>query len=404
VHPVAKAGLSGNLAAQSQFPFRMQDVQGHSEHASDTSLTPVGRPVSERVVTYRSRAAACTHERVTAAAVAKRLARLRHAEYAGDFAGEKSAAPHYFIPDDTLLSTTAADLGIFSSQELFGGVVPFSFVATKAITHPVPEECSEIPAGWSPAFGEKVRDIVLEGFTAFSTAAGHSAGMRLLSRGPVRIKPVDRRGGSGQRVVSRESELVSVLRMLGTSRIAECGVVLEENLDKVETYSVGFVDIGILEISYCGTQAITRNHKGALVYGGSRLFVVRGDSEQLLAQDLGADEQLAVAQAVRYEAAVRACFPGFFASRRNYDVLQGRDASRKWRSGVLEQSWRIGGASTAEIVALEAFAANPLLSSLRAVCVETYDSAVAAPKGASVFFAGVDQQVGPITKYALVQQ
>ena len=45
----------------------------------------------------------------------------------------------------------------------------------------------------------------------------------------------------------------------------------------------------------------------------------------------------------------------FFASRRNYDVVAGLDARGQRRCGVLEQSWRVGGASPAELVALAAF-------------------------------------------------
>ena len=44
-----------------------------------------------------------------------------------------------------------------------------------------------------------------------------------------------------------------------------------------------------------------------------------------------------------------AAFPGLFASRCNYDVVTGADGVGKHHSGVLEQSWRAGGASGAEI-------------------------------------------------------
>ena len=54
-------------------------------------------------------------------------------------------------------------------------------------------------------------------------------------------------------------------------------------------------------------------------------------------------------------------FDGLFASRSNYDVAQGVDDEGVWRSGVLEQSWRIGGASGAEIAALQMFRDQPRL-------------------------------------------
>ncbi len=112
------------------------------------------------------------------------------------------------------------------------------------------------------------------------------------------------------------------------------------------------------------------------MYGGSDLLVARGGFEALLALGLGEDARLAVARARAYDAAAAGCFPGMFASRRNYDVIQGLDAAGRRRSGVLEQSWRVGGAS---------------------------GTAPPPPPRATVYFHGVDERVGPITKYATVE-
>jgi Protein of unknown function (DUF3182) len=171
-------------------------------------------------------------------------------------------------------------------------------------------------------------------------------------------------------------------------------------LKDTQTYSVGFINIGSLEISYCGTQALTPNDESRLVYGGSNLFVVRGGADALLQQPLGDRERLAIEQAIAYEAAVRQHFPGL--SRRNYDILQGRDACGRLCSGVLEQSWRIGGASTAEIVAFETFQADPSLQAVKVTCAEKYGRSIPLPPQASRFFSGLDENVGYITKYAMV--
>ena len=69
---------------------------------------------------------------------------------------------------------------------------------------------------------------------------------------------------------------------------------------------------------------------------------------------------------------------------------------------MLEQSWRIGGASGAEIAALEAFRADPALRVVRASTVEVYGEAPTPPPDAIVYFSGVDERVGPLTKYATV--
>ena len=73
---------------------------------------------------------------------------------------------------------------------------------------------------------------------------------------------------------------------------------------------------------------------------------VRGGWEALDGLPMTPELRIAVGQARSYDQAVSE-YPGFLASRRNYDVAQGVDNEGQWRSGVLEASWRSGGASTA---------------------------------------------------------
>jgi len=117
---------------------------------------------------------------------------------------------------------------------------------------------------------------------------------------------------------------------------------------------------------------------------------------------LAAETRLAVTQARAYDGAASQHFPGLIASRRNYDVAQGLDASHERRSGVLEQSWRIGGASPAEIAALEAFRADGSLGVVRASCVEQY-GLHEPPPDAVLQFRGIDDRVGAITRYTVVE-
>ena len=63
----------------------------------------------------------------------------------------------------------------------------------------------------------------------------------------------------------------------------------------------------------------------------------------------------------------------------------------------------MGGASGAEIAALQAFRADPGLRAVRARTVELYGPGHAPPPGAVVYFQGHDEQVGFITKYAQVE-
>ena len=191
---------------------------------------------------------------------------------------------------------------------------------------------------------------------------------------------------------------------IDAGELATCGIVLEQNLAAVTTYSVGQVRVGKLVATYFGTQNLTRDNRGAEVYGGSDLIVARGDFEALLRLDLGTDAQRAVTQARAYDRAASEHYAGLFASRRNYDIAKGLDRDGAPCCGVLEQSWRIGGASGAELAALEVFDAQPQARAVRACSVEVYGEDTALPGRELIgYFRGVDEKVGFITKYVTVQ-
>ena len=71
---------------------------------------------------------------------------------------------------------------------------------------------------------------------------------------------------------------------------------------------------------------------------------------------------------------------------------------------MLEQSWRIGGASGAEVAALEAFRDDPALSVVRASTTEIYGESPPLPPGATVYFQDIDDRVGPLVKYARLEE
>ena len=346
-----------------------------------------------------------SHEHQTHLRLAERIATLLRVP----FGGECEPAPppdatRYLVPDDTLVSLDgAAALGITSAAHLFGGVVPHPHVATKTISHALPQGASASPEGWSPRFGERVREVVLPGYAAFAMDDALRAGMELLRDGAVRVKKAAGIGGTGQAVASDPRQLKDTLQRFGDEGAWRDGVVLERNLVDVATHSIGQVVLAGMQISYCGFQSLTRNHHSHEVYGGSRLQVVRGDFDQLLQRTWDDDTLLAIRQARDYHHAALECFAGMFASRCNYDVAQGEDETGHRLSGVLEQSWRIGGASGAEIAALEAFAADPSLDEVCASTVELYEADLELPAGARVMFSGIDAHVGAITKYSRIE-
>ena len=303
-----------------------------------------------------------------------------------------------------MTSSHAAALGIRGPGDLFGGVVPHAFVATKVISHPlVGPDAAALP-GWNPAFAAQVGDAVLAGYAAFNHEDALRAGRRLLESGPVRIKQVLATGGHGQSVARDAAELQRQLEAIDPGEVVSHGLVLEENLSEVRTFSVGQVKVGDLTASYFGHQRLTRNNRGAEVYGGSDLTVVRGDFDALLAaKNVSPEIHSAIGQAQRYNAAAIACYPGFFASRNNYDIVLGRDAAGRSRSGVLEQSWRLGGATGAELAALEVFRNQSDRNRVRASSIEVFGESPPPPMHATVYFRGNDPRAGRLTKYTVVE-
>lgn len=347
---------------------------------------------------------ASEHERITHLAFARQLAALRGYEAAGCYQPRRHGAAHlYFLPCTTLTGDQALALGIGSADDLFGGVVPYPFVATKAISHPLVGPEAAAIAGWNPAFTAQAGDAVLAGYCAFSLEDARCGGLRLLGEGPVRVKPVRATGGRGQSVARDAAGLDRLLAAADPAELAGHGLVLEQDLVEVRTFSVGQVQVAGLTASYYGWQRLTRDNRGEEVFGGSDLVVARGGMAALLEPDPGPEIRCAIEQAQRYDAAVASCYPGFFASRRNYDIAVGRDAAGRSRSGVLEQSWRAGGATGAELAALEVFRREPGRTRVRTGCVEVFGDSPEPPPGATVHFRGTDPQVGPLTKYTVLE-
>ncbi|WP_225934571.1 MULTISPECIES: DUF3182 family protein [unclassified Cupriavidus] len=376
--------------------------------AADATPAPDPQRRDVRVVVYGR--ADCddpdSHQGTTLKGIAQRVARLAGYTYAGSY----DAASHrpedgrlYFVPADTLTGVDSArQLGISGLDDLLGGVVPHAFIATKAISHGLVAPDAAAPPGWNHGFAARLGAHVLPGFTAFSLDDASRAGRAMLRDGKVRVKEPCGIGGLGQQVVANEAELDRALQSLDADRVAREGVVLERNLDDVITFSVGQIQIGDLCASYCGTQDVTPDNTGRKVYGGSTLRVVRGTLEDLLAHPLETHLHDAVTAALAYHAAAIECFPGSLMSRCNYDVAFGSDNGQP-RLGVLEQSWRVGGATGAELAALAAFRDDPQCVRATASTREIYGEDPSVPEDADIYFQGEDRSVGALTKYARLE-
>jgi hypothetical protein len=361
-------------------------------------------PTTLRFHATRDDARLDTHDLATKARVAERLAEFLGYRYGGAFQAGHGVAlkgsPSYLVPSDTLVGVQAARaLGVASVDDVFGGVVPEAFMATKLISHGLVRDGAAAPRGWNAEFAARTAQAVLPGWSVFSVEDALLAGERLFEGGSVRVKHPHGVGGGSQWVVHDRAALQALLAGFDAAGIAADGLVLERNLRDVVTHSVGQVQAGRLTISYHGTQTLTRNHRGHAVYGGSTLHVVRGALDDLLRETLQPAVRRAVEQALCYHRAALQCFPGMFASRANYDVAQGTDDAGRTVSGVLEQSWRIGGASGAEVAALFALDADRSRQRVTASTVELYAGNVALPAGAWLLYDGDDRHVGRLTKY-----
>ena len=342
------------------------------------------------------------HQTVMLDADAKVIAHVLGYEYGGRHQAAKDyTAPVFFVPDDTLLVDEASSLGIRGPSDFYGGIVPHPFVKTKAITHGLVEENAERAPGWSPAFAERVSEIVLPGYTVFSAGDARTAAKRMLRRGGIRVKKPLGASGKGQSLVTTLQELDALLETYASEEMATYGLVLEENLRQVRTLSVGHIAIDGLTVAYCGVQRITKDNEGRSVYGGSDLVCVRGGWDALDALAVEPDARAGVAEAKLYDQAMSE-YPGFMASRRNYDIGQGIDSEGRPRSGVFESSWRIGGASPAELLALTEFAQDPSAQVIEAAHVADFGKHREAPAGAVVHFEGDDPQAGPLIRYTMV--
>ncbi|MDF3202129.1 DUF3182 family protein [Pseudomonas sp. 1912-s] len=335
-------------------------------------MTPTNR--KKIVVAHSIRPDAPLHEVETNRALARWLAHILGLKYGGSYNPElHSGRDLYLLPTQTLVGAAQArQLGVKGPEDLWGGYVDHDFICTKAISHGLLSNEAVAPEGWSPLFAERIRNVVLDGLSVHALEDARPAATHLLYTGPIRLKPVHACAGRGQEVIRSLDEFDAILARPEAAQLFGEGVVLEQDLHDVVTHSVGQSFIGDHVISYCGDQYLTRDGQGEEVYGGSNLLVVQGYYEDLLRLDLPDDVRLAIEQAQTFDNAADEAYPGFYASRRNYDIAQGLDSDGQRRSGVLEQSWRMGGASSAEVAALQSFVNNPGLKAIHVSSVETY--------------------------------
>jgi hypothetical protein len=335
-------------------------------------MTPT--PSKKIVVAHSVRADAPQHEVQTNKALARWLAQILGFKFGGSYAAEKHHGRDlYLLPTQTIVGRASAhQLGIQGPEDLWGGFVEHRLYLHQS-HQPWPAQSS------GPRAARLVAIVFRAGAQCGArwpqrVCAGRCATSR---RTPVVQRPDTHEAGSccacrGQEVIKSLDAFDQILARPDIAKQFSEGVVLEQDLSDVVTHSVGQSFIGDKVLSYCGDQYLTKDAHGEEVYGGSNLLVVQGGYDELLTLDLPDDVRLAIEQAQVFDSAANEAYPRFYASRRNYDIAQGLDSNGKSRSGVLEQSWRMGGASSAEVAALQSFVNDPGMRAIRVSSVETY--------------------------------
>ena len=365
-------------------------------------MTPTQR--KKLVVAHSTREGAPLHEIETNRALARWLAQILGLTFGGSYDPERHAGRAlYLLPTQTLVGPAQAHaLNIKGPEDVWGGYVEHDFICTKAISHGLLSPEATAPEGWSSLFCERVRNVVLAGLSVFALEDARPAAKKLLDSGAIRLKPVHACAGRGQEVIHSLEAFDALLARPGAAKLFNEGVVLEQDLRDVITHSVGQSFISDYVFSYCGEQYLTKDGQGEDVYGGSDLLVVPGGYRDLLKLVLPDDVRQAIEQAQVFDNAADEAYPGFFASRRNYDIAQGLDSEGQRRSGVLEQSWRMGGASSAEVAALQCFINNPSLRAIHVSSVETYvDQSL--PADAIEVYRGPAENSAFLLKYVTVK-
>ena len=125
------------------------------------------------------------HERATHAWVCAEVARLlgvrtMHAESNERVQKDGREQPSTLhIPDETLTIAQARTLGIQDTRDVLGGVVPYAFLATKVIGHPLITEAAQRVDGWNQALATALMPATLPGYTVFSRADATQAAAAL---------------------------------------------------------------------------------------------------------------------------------------------------------------------------------------------------------------------------------
>lgn len=333
----------------------------------------------------------------------------------------------YYVADKTIVlefsenQKLIKDALIESEKDFFGGIVPRAYQSTKAIMHPLVSREAACPLGWSHEFSQELVDfeLVLPGFTVFNIEDIRTAFKHLYDKGVYQIRLKDPLGylGMNQFVVTSFQELEQFIsdKIVDNEKLQQYGLVVEENLcpEDLKTYSVSFVTVGFHQVQCIGVQRFSQR-----LYAGTD-FVIMQTGKYILPELLARvgifnneDAQVIIDKALLFKALLNKHIPEIKTARFNLDIVSGiasiysnGTCELVKRFALLEQSFRVGGASAAEIWGLEYLLCHP---SVDAVCASTYyrygDEAYQTVSGEENLYCGVDSRLGAISTSVKVHE
>ena len=181
----------------------------------------------------------------------------------------------------------------------------------------------------------------------------------------------------------------------------------------MKIYSVSFVTVGFHQVQCIGVQRFSQG-----LYAGTD-FVIMQTGKYILPELLARvgifnkeDAQVIIDKALLFRTLLNKHIPEIKTARFNLDIVSGiasiysnSTCELVKRFALLEQSFRVGGASAAEIWGLEYLLFHP---SVYAVCASTYyrygDEAYQTVSGEENLYCGVDSRLGSISTSVKVHE
>lgn len=260
--------------------------------------------------------------------------------------------PTVAFPGDALVRHRAARDGLDRFAAVYGGVVDHPAHAAKTLLHELVPGASACGDGYLPELAEQCRDVVLPGYTAFGVADVRRAAAAVRDGFGRRVRLKDGAGtnGHGQVVIDDVADVAGALAAF--PRLADDGVVVEPDLDRLSRLTVSFLDLGGCRDAAFVGEPLTVRTPARDRYAGIDLTGVRGGAADLAAV---LDDGCAV-DAVRWAERVHKGYAvlGADVGKGTYDVLWGVTPNGRRVSGVCDPSLRPTASTPAEVVALRA--------------------------------------------------